>query len=801
VRASAGIHLWIDLTFGHQLAGPAAVVAKNVALGPADPALPRAAGRAQLFARPHPARERPPYWARGAAPSPPDAPGLDARDVEWASSMERGDASGRAPASTPGGAEPGSAMLRSVSSSAAAGGGGGAPAAEGLWEEPRALGAWQALRQLEEFERRFAGPGRGEALDLALEPAPAASAGAGGGAGPALQARECAGAPRAGRARAGSGSGSNVAAADMAALGRLVVQLAEGRLLLDPPTADLAAWRGRAARLPAAHAAFAAACLADAPAARPAAAALLAADFFPPHVREAGALLERVALTCHPPHRGASGDAAPAPGGERAPPHGPAQAAQGERAAELAGAEEGRRAACGADGAGAAPGAEADEAAWAAALGAAARAGALAAPSAGAQRLLLPAVLHALEHAAGREERRASEPEGAACRGRRGEPGCRSVSGAWPGADFDALLVAALACPDRRLVRGRLLPLAARLAAGGGGGGEGRGPTAVAALLLRPPALLALAAAAGAGPALACVLPALLDALCGAAAGASQAACEARPHDAKHGPAGERANVPCCAYFGAAGWRPAGRCPWRALARRPMVRGGGRRRWARWRAACRGPWRWSRWRGRCWRGWRARPRWRSRCSRPAPRSGRPRPRGTWCRRCSPRPRAARPPARPAARAPPAPAVRRSAPRAAAGVRAAAMLARPLTSSLPGVSAELVKPRGALPWRPAEARMQRPRRKVRAQHRSPVEPDLTPCIPCARRRAARRPAGGRGAQRGDRAGGPAAAAAARRGARAAAAAAPGAAAAAAAAGRGGRGRRRGARGGRVAGGGC
>ena len=569
VRASAGMHLWIDLTFGHQLAGPAAVAAKNVALGPADPALPRAAGRAQLFARPHPARERPPHWARGAPLRRPDAPGPSARNAGRASSMGRGNASGRAPMSAPGGADPGAAMLRSVSSSAAAGGssgsgcGGSAPAAEGLWEAPRALGPRQALHQLEEFERRFAGPGRSEApLDPYLEPVPAAGAGAGGDAEPALVAREHAGSPNADRAGSESGSGpaSHAAAADVAALGRLAVQLAEGRLSLEPPPADLAAWRGRTAHLPAGHAALAAACLADAPAARPAAAALLAADFFPPHVREAGALLERVAAACRTPHRGANGDAALAPGGERAPPRGPARAAQGEAAVELAGAEERRRTACGA-GAGAAPGAEADEAAWAAALGAGARAGALAALSAVAQRLMLPAVLHALEHAAGREEQ-----EGAACRARRGELGRCSASDAGSGADFDALLAAALACPDRRLVRGRLLPLAARLAGGGGGGGEGRGRAAAAAPLLRPPALLALAAAAGAGPALASVLPALLDALCGAAAGASQAACEARTHPAKHGAAGEGESLPCCACSGAEGRRLAARCPWQALA-------------------------------------------------------------------------------------------------------------------------------------------------------------------------------------------------------------------------------------------
>ena len=56
---SAQLHAWVDLTFGYQLAGDAAVAAKNVAL---PPSAARAAwgtrlhGRAQLFARPHPPR-------------------------------------------------------------------------------------------------------------------------------------------------------------------------------------------------------------------------------------------------------------------------------------------------------------------------------------------------------------------------------------------------------------------------------------------------------------------------------------------------------------------------------------------------------------------------------------------------------------------------------------------------------------------------------------------------------------------------------------------------------------------------
>ena len=61
-RVSAELHRWIDLAFGHQLSGKAAVAAKNVALPP--PAGrgggPRLHGRAQLFHRPHPPKQAQP---------------------------------------------------------------------------------------------------------------------------------------------------------------------------------------------------------------------------------------------------------------------------------------------------------------------------------------------------------------------------------------------------------------------------------------------------------------------------------------------------------------------------------------------------------------------------------------------------------------------------------------------------------------------------------------------------------------------------------------------------------------------
>ncbi len=54
---SAGLHRWIDLTFGHQLTGPAAIDAKNVVLSLSRrPDIPVCHGAVQLFTQPHPAR-------------------------------------------------------------------------------------------------------------------------------------------------------------------------------------------------------------------------------------------------------------------------------------------------------------------------------------------------------------------------------------------------------------------------------------------------------------------------------------------------------------------------------------------------------------------------------------------------------------------------------------------------------------------------------------------------------------------------------------------------------------------------
>jgi hypothetical protein len=64
---SLQLHHWIDLTFGHALTGAAAMAAKNVALPPADEALPRSHGRAQLFQSPHPQRQRGSSAASAAA--------------------------------------------------------------------------------------------------------------------------------------------------------------------------------------------------------------------------------------------------------------------------------------------------------------------------------------------------------------------------------------------------------------------------------------------------------------------------------------------------------------------------------------------------------------------------------------------------------------------------------------------------------------------------------------------------------------------------------------------------------------
>lgn len=56
-HVSQQLHHWIDLTFGYQLSGEAAVTAKNVTLSAATLAVPRSQGRRQLFSLPHPRRE------------------------------------------------------------------------------------------------------------------------------------------------------------------------------------------------------------------------------------------------------------------------------------------------------------------------------------------------------------------------------------------------------------------------------------------------------------------------------------------------------------------------------------------------------------------------------------------------------------------------------------------------------------------------------------------------------------------------------------------------------------------------
>ncbi len=58
-RVSALLHKWIDLTFGYQLAGDAAVTAKNVPMAPPPgSALRPGSTRVQLFDVPHPQRQQ-----------------------------------------------------------------------------------------------------------------------------------------------------------------------------------------------------------------------------------------------------------------------------------------------------------------------------------------------------------------------------------------------------------------------------------------------------------------------------------------------------------------------------------------------------------------------------------------------------------------------------------------------------------------------------------------------------------------------------------------------------------------------
>jgi len=60
-RVSASLHHWIDLTFGYQLAGDAAVAAKNVPMAPAaNHVLRPGSSRVQLLDAPHPARNQEP---------------------------------------------------------------------------------------------------------------------------------------------------------------------------------------------------------------------------------------------------------------------------------------------------------------------------------------------------------------------------------------------------------------------------------------------------------------------------------------------------------------------------------------------------------------------------------------------------------------------------------------------------------------------------------------------------------------------------------------------------------------------
>lgn len=55
-RVSSALHQWIDLTFGYQLSGEAAVQAKNVQLPQSERHQQSRSSRVQLFDAPHPIR-------------------------------------------------------------------------------------------------------------------------------------------------------------------------------------------------------------------------------------------------------------------------------------------------------------------------------------------------------------------------------------------------------------------------------------------------------------------------------------------------------------------------------------------------------------------------------------------------------------------------------------------------------------------------------------------------------------------------------------------------------------------------
>ncbi|XP_010546931.1 PREDICTED: protein GFS12 isoform X2 [Tarenaya hassleriana] len=55
-RVSSRLHHWIDITFGYEMSGQAAITAKNVMMSSSEPTKPRSIGRRQLFVQPHPIR-------------------------------------------------------------------------------------------------------------------------------------------------------------------------------------------------------------------------------------------------------------------------------------------------------------------------------------------------------------------------------------------------------------------------------------------------------------------------------------------------------------------------------------------------------------------------------------------------------------------------------------------------------------------------------------------------------------------------------------------------------------------------